>query len=76
MKGLSIILDDQSFDSINEFTIEMIIENENMIPVYDSQYNVVSSNIGILLNSIIFEEIFASVVKDMCKDDGYLALVI
>jgi len=76
MKGLSIILGNDSFDSINDFTIEMIVENNNMIPVYDSQYNVVSSNVGELLKSIIFEEIFANVVQEMCAEGGYLALVI
>lgn len=76
LKGISLIIGDKSFDELQEFNIEMIIKNDEMVPVYNSNCEITSSNMGVMLESKILEEIFARITKEICADGGYLSLVI
>lgn len=76
LQSVALILDGQSFTELEHFNIELIINNKDMLPTLNEQYNVTKSNIDVMLNSIIIEEIFASIVKDICVNGGYLSSVI
>lgn len=76
LKGVTLIIGDQSLLDLNDFSIEMLIENENMKPVYNNSCEIVSSNIAVMLDSIVLEEIFSGIASNLCKSGGYLELVI
>ena len=76
LKGISLVIGNKSLLNIDNFSIEMLIENDNMKPEYNSNCEIVSSNISIMLQSIVLEEIFAGIASDLCGTGGYLELVI
>lgn len=76
LEGISLIVGDASFAELDSLNIDTLISNASLKPKFDSQYNVIDSKINIILESIIIEEIFATAVKQMCENSGYLAEVI
>ena len=75
MNSINILLGDKKFNEIESFDINLIIKNEQLYPQVDGKYNVISTKVDELLNSIIIEEVFATVVKEMFNDNGYLSEV-
>ena len=57
------ILGSTSFKDLTSFSLANIVNNSNMVPQYDSNYDVTNSNIEIMLRSIIIETIFVEITK-------------
>ncbi len=62
LTGISILITSNDLTNIASFTIDDIIGNASMIPLYDSNFNITESNIAIILESAIIENIFADIV--------------
>lgn len=76
LEGIYLIIGDASFTELDSINIELLIANTSLKPKFDNQYNSIDSKISIILESIIIEEIFVDVVKQMCENTGYLAEVV
>lgn len=76
LNSINILLGDKKYNDVKSFEIELIIENEELYPELDSEYNVVSTKVNEMLKSMIIEEAFASVVKKMFENNGYVTEVL
>ena len=75
LTGASVLLGNRSLLELEEISIEVLIENPDLIPEYDDNCNIISNEIEVMLKSIVLEEIFANVSINLCTGSGYLAMV-
>lgn len=76
LKGVSLLLGNQTLSDLNNISIELLINNSELIPTYDTNCNITSNEIEMMLKSMVLEEIFVNVSKKMVASDGYLGAVI
>ncbi len=76
INGVSLLLGLDSIDDLEEFTIELLLNNPQMEPQYNDQCEITSSNIEIILESIVIEEIFAGIAINLTSDGSALSKVL
>ena len=76
IKGVHLVLNNEDINKVEDYTMEMLIENEALRPKVNDNCEITSSQIGIILKSIVLEEAFVTRVKEFTKEDGYLGLVV
>jgi len=76
LKGSSILLGDQSLSNLDNISMEILINNPDIVPTYDENCNITSNEIEVMLKSIVLEESFVNVSKNMLTNGGYLSMVI
>ena len=76
LKGVAILLGDNSLTNLNNISIEIFINNSDLVPTYDDNCNITSDKISVMLKSIVIEEIFVGISKQMLSDGGYLSAVL
>ena len=76
LKGASILLGDQSLTNLEEISMEILINNPDIIPTFDNNCNITSNEIEVMLKSIVMEETFVNVSKKLLEGGGYLSVVI
>ncbi len=74
--GSSVLLGKRSLLDLEKISIEVLLENPDLIPEYDENCNITSNEIEIMLKSIVLEEAFANIAITLCSGSGYLAMVI
>lgn len=69
LTGASLLLNGDSLtDENQEFTLNTLLSNSQMIPIYNNVFEVTDSKIDVMLESIILEEIFAKLANDLFND--------
>ena len=76
LKGASILLGDQSLTDLDEISMEILINNPDIVPTFDNNCNITSNEIEVMLKSIVMEESFVNVSKKLLESGGYLSMVI
>ena len=76
LKGASILLGDQSLTDLDEISMEILINNPDIVPTFDNNCNITSNEIEVMLKSIVMEESFVNVSKKLLEGGGYLSMVI
>ena len=70
LKGASILLGDQSLTDLDEISMEILINNPDIVPTFDNNCNITSNEIEVMLKSIVMEESFVNVSKKLLEGGG------